>query len=91
MFGSAQAIFFMLFTAMGGATSLLEERRDGTLQRLIVSPTPRIVILLGKLIGTFVTCVVQVTILIIALTIVGSILAGQVEFIWGSNLLGWGW
>jgi ABC-2 type transport system permease protein len=87
VFGSAQAIFFMLFTAMGGANGLLEERRDGTLQRLIVSPTPRIVILLGKLIGTFLTCVVQVTILIIALTIVGSILAGQVQFIWGSNVL----
>lgn len=86
-FGSAQAVFFMLFTAMGGAASLLEEQRDWTLQRLIVSPTPRIVILLGKLIGTFITCVVQVTILIIALTLVGSIIAGKLEFIWGSNLL----
>ncbi len=85
-FGSAQAIFFMLFTAMGGANSLLEERRDGTLQRMIVSPTPRMVILLGKLLGTFVTCIVQVTILVIALTIVGSILDGKVQFIWGSNI-----
>lgn len=90
VFGSAQAIFFMLFTAMGGASSLLEERRDGTLQRMIVSPTPRMVILLGKLLGTFVTCIVQVTILIIALTVVGSILGGKVQFIWGSNLLALG-
>ncbi len=86
-FGAAQAVFFMLFTAMGGAASLLEEQRDWTLQRLIVSPTPRIVILLGKLIGTFITCVVQVTVLIIALTIVGSIIAGKLEFIWGSNII----
>ncbi|MCC6802649.1 MAG: ABC transporter permease, partial [Anaerolineae bacterium] len=86
-FGAAQAVFFMLFTAMGGANSLLEEQRDGTLQRLLVSPTPRTVILLGKLIGTFITCVVQVTILIIALTIVGSIIAGQIDFIWGDNIL----
>ena len=75
VFGSAQAVFFMLFTAMGNANSLLEEKRDGTLQRLLTSPTPRIVILLGKLIGTFVICMVQVTALIIALTIVGSILS----------------
>jgi ABC-2 type transport system permease protein len=34
-----------------------------------------------------VICVVQVTILIIALTIVGSILAGEIQFIWGSNIL----
>ncbi len=86
VFGSAQAVFFMLFTAMGGATSLLEERRDGTLQRLITSPTPRIVILLGKLLGTLVNCVVQVTILVIALTIVGSILGGKIQFIWGSYI-----
>ncbi len=87
VFGSAQAIFFMLFTAMGSANSLLEERRDGTLQRLIVSPTPRMVILLGKLLGTLVICIAQVTILVLALTVVGSLLAGKIEFIWGSNLL----
>ncbi|MBI1257731.1 MAG: ABC transporter permease subunit [Chloroflexi bacterium] len=90
VFGSAQAIFFMLFTAMGSATSLLEEKRDGTLQRLIASPTPRMVILLGKLIGTLLVCVAQVAILILALTIVGSILSGQIQFIWGSNLPGLG-
>ncbi|MEO8396615.1 MAG: ABC transporter permease [Chloroflexota bacterium] len=87
VFGSGQAIFFMLFTAMGSATSLLEEKRDGTLQRLIASPTPRMVILLGKLIGTFLICIAQVSILIVALTIVGSILSGKVQFIWGNNLL----
>jgi linearmycin/streptolysin S transport system permease protein len=86
-FGSAQAVFFMLFTAMSSANSLLEERRDGTLQRLIASPTPRMVILLGKLIGTFITCVAQVTVLVIALTIVGSIIGGKLQFIWGDNLL----
>ena len=85
LFGSAQAVFFMLFTAMGGANSLLEERRDGTLQRLIASPTPRMVILLGKLLGTFVTCIVQVTILVIALTLVGSVIAGEFQFIWGEQ------
>ena len=90
VFGSAQAIFFMLFTAMGSATSLLEEKRDGTLQRLIASPTPRMVILLGKLLGTLLICIVQVTILILALTIVGSILSGEIQFIWGNNLLGLG-
>lgn len=87
LFGAAQAVFFMMFTAMGGANSMLEERRDGTLQRLLVTPTPRIVILLGKLLGTLVTCIVQVTILVFALTLVGSVLTGQLEFIWGSNLL----
>jgi ABC-2 type transport system permease protein len=86
-FGAGQAVFFMLFTAMGSANSLLEERRDGTLQRLLASPTPRYMVLVGKFIGTFVNCVVQVSILIVALTGIGSLVSGQVQFIWGTNIL----
>jgi ABC-2 type transport system permease protein len=85
-FGAAQAVFFMMFTAQGGATSLLEERRDGTLQRLLVTPTPRIVILLGKLAGTFVTAVFQLLLLFLFLTLIGSAMAGQLQFIWGHNV-----
>lgn len=86
LFGAGQTVFFMLFTAMSGANSLLEERRDWTLQRQLASPTPRIVILLGKLVGTFVTCLVQVSLLFFALTIIGSLISGQVQFIWGTNI-----
>ncbi|NDJ61313.1 MAG: ABC transporter permease [Chloroflexi bacterium] len=86
-FGAAQAVFFMMFTALTGANNLLEEQRTGTLQRLIASPTPRIVILLGKLVGTFFKCVVQVTLLVLALTLVGSLIGGELQFIWGNNLL----
>lgn len=87
-FGAGQAVFFMLFTAMGATTNILEERRDGTLQRMVISPTSRLEILLGKLIGTFVTCLVQVLFLFIALTLVGSLMSGQLTLIWGSNVLG---
>jgi ABC-2 type transport system permease protein len=87
LFGSAQAIFFMMFTAIGGATGLLEERRDGTLQRQIVSPTQRITLLLGKFTGVFITCLVQVTLLLISMSLVGSLLQGKLTFIWGNNLL----
>ncbi|MBE2268630.1 MAG: ABC transporter permease [Anaerolinea sp.] len=87
LFGSAQAVFFMMFTAMGGATSLLEERRDGTLQRQIASPTPRMILLLGKFLGVFLNCLVQVVLLILAMTLVGSLLEGAPTFIWGDNLL----
>lgn len=86
LFGSAQAVFFMMFTALAGANDLLEERRRGTLQRQLVSPTPRIALLLGKFVGTFITCVTQVTILFIALTLVGSVIAGEFQLIWGTNI-----
>jgi ABC-2 type transport system permease protein len=86
-FGAAQALFFMIFTAVQSANSLLYERRDGTLQRMIVSPTSRITILLGKLLGALATCVLQVTLLLFFLNIVGIVLSGRVYVIWGDNLL----
>ncbi|MCK6576789.1 MAG: ABC transporter permease [Anaerolineae bacterium] len=85
-FGSAQAVFFMMFTAMAGANNVMEERRAWTLQRQLVTPTPRMVLLLGKMVGTFISCVAQVIILILALTLVGSLIAGELQFIWGTNL-----
>lgn len=85
-FGSAQAIFFMSFTAFGSIASLLQERRDGTLQRMLVTPTPRILILIGKLAGAFFICATQVALLLVALTVVGSLIAGELQIIWGTNI-----
>ena len=85
-FGASNAILFMLFTARGSAGSVLEERQDGTLARLMSTPTPRIVILLGKLTGTFVTCVLQLVLLFLFLTLVGSLMSGEPQFIWGRNV-----
>lgn len=85
--GSSQAMFFMLFTGQGGVFSVFEERRQGTLQRLIVSPTPRLVILVGKMVGTFVSCVLQLVFLFAALTLVGSLISGQLTLIWGDQVL----
>lgn len=87
LFGSAQAMFFTLFTGQQGVLSVFEERKQWTLQRLVMSPTPRIYILLGKLVGTFVTCFMQLVALFVFLTIVGSIMSGQVVQMWGDNLL----
>ncbi|MDX2139183.1 MAG: ABC transporter permease [Chloroflexota bacterium] len=86
-FGAAQALFFMTFTAIQGANDMLQEKRNGTLQRLLVSPTSRMTVLLGKLLGALVTCVVQVVLLFFFLNIVGILLSGQLSIIWGNNLL----
>lgn len=85
-FGASNAILFMLFTARGSAGSVLEEKQDGTLARLFSTPTPRIVILLGKLVGTFITCVVQLLLLFFFLTLVGSLISGEMQFIWGRHI-----
>jgi ABC-type transport system involved in multi-copper enzyme maturation permease subunit len=85
--GSAQAMFFALFTAQFGVLSMHDERRNWTLQRLVMSPTPRSSILAGKLIGVFASVVFQLLMLFIALTLVGSIMQGQLALIWGSDVL----
>ncbi|HRF99204.1 MAG TPA: ABC transporter permease, partial [Aggregatilineales bacterium] len=61
--GASLAGFFALFTGSGAATAILEERRNGTLQRMFASPTQRITILLGLLIGTFVLVLLQLVFL----------------------------
>ncbi len=85
-FGSAQAMFFALFTAEFGVLSMYEERRTGTLQRLLISPTPRWTILGGKLVGVMASVAFQLLVLIVALTLVDSLLEGKLTMIWGTNV-----
>lgn len=86
--GGAQAVFFALFTGTFGILSIYEERRQWTLQRMLVSPTSSSTILLGKLVGNLVVVIVQISALLLALTVIASIVTGTPTFIWGTNLLG---
>lgn len=83
--GASQAVFFALFTGVFGIHSIYEERKYWTLQRLIVSPTPRIFLLAGKLLGNLVTVFLQILILLAALTLIASVVIGQPTLIWGTN------
>jgi ABC-2 type transport system permease protein len=85
-FGSAQALFFALFTGQNGILSMYEERKNWTLQRILVSPTPRWTILGGKLVGVLVSVLFQLLVLVFALAIVGSLIEGHLIFIWGTNI-----
>lgn len=57
-------LMFMMFMLVSGATSILEERQKGTLGRLLTTPTGKYTFLGGKIMGLFLTSVVQATILI---------------------------
>ncbi len=85
--GAGQAVYFALFTAQGAFQALFEERKQGTLQRLIIAPIPRIYIMAGKVVGTFLTILFQLSLLMLMLTIIASIGDGELQFIWGSSLL----
>jgi ABC-2 type transport system permease protein len=73
------ALLFLMYTVTYGGRSILAERAQGTLPRLLVSPTSAAQILGGKVFGIYLTGVVQVGILILA-----SALFFQVK--WGDPL-----
>jgi ABC-2 type transport system permease protein len=58
------ALMFLMFTASNGGRSLLIERNQGTLPRLLVSPTTPVQVLGGKVVGIFLTGAAQMLILI---------------------------
>jgi ABC-2 type transport system permease protein len=86
-FAPSMAILFMTFTMAAGAKSVLEDQENWTLQRIITTPTPRWVYLMGKMLGTFVSGVLQMTILLVVTSIV-AVLLGQEADIWGTNYIG---
>ena len=63
------ALLFLMYTVSAGGRSILEERTQGTLPRLLISPTSSAQVLGGKVLGIFFTGVAQVGILILASTI----------------------
>jgi len=62
----AMALMFLMYTVSYGGRSILVERSQGTLPRLLVSPTSNTQVLGGKVLGIFFTGVAQVGILILA-------------------------
>jgi ABC-2 type transport system permease protein len=60
------ALMFLMYTTANGGRSLLIERNYGTLPRLLVSPTSSVQVLAGKTVGTYLTGVAQMLILIVA-------------------------
>jgi len=58
-------VMFALFFVVAGAGAILQEREDGTLRRLMVTPLPRGAILAGKLLGVYITAIIQFSILVL--------------------------
>jgi ABC-2 type transport system permease protein len=65
-FAAGMAVFFLFFTVQFGVTSLLEERSEGTLARLLAAPISRGSILGGKLLVSFLLGVISMAVLAVA-------------------------
>lgn len=65
-FAAGMAVFFLFFTVQFGVTSLLEERSEGTLARLLAAPIGRGSILGGKLLVSFLLGLISMAVLVVA-------------------------
>ncbi|MFZ0492908.1 MAG: ABC transporter permease, partial [Acidimicrobiia bacterium] len=63
------AIMFLFFVAQEGVLGLLEERRDGTLARLLAAPISKASILGGKALAAYVLGIASMTVLAVASTL----------------------
>ena len=68
-FSSAMAVLFLFFAVQSGMLSLFEERRQGTLARMLAGPIRPGTILAGKALGSFLTGVASLFVLIVATTL----------------------
>ena len=73
------ALMFLMYTVSYGGRTLLTERSQGTLPRLLVSPTTSVQVLGGKMVGIFLTGAAQMLILILGTTIL-------FQLQWGDSL-----
>jgi ABC-2 type transport system permease protein len=60
------ALMFLMYTVSSGGRTLLAERAQGTLPRLLISPTTTTQVLAGKVFGIYLSGVAQMLILIVA-------------------------
>lgn len=77
-FAPGLAVLFLLFTMLGSAKTIHEERESGTYERLMTAPLSRASVIAGKMMGSYVLAATQILILIA----LGSLLFG---IRWGSH------
>ena len=64
-------VFVVLLTAIVGTFSLIEDRREGVLQGVLVAPVPRSSIVMGKVLGGATIAVAQGALLLLVAPLVG--------------------
>lgn len=64
-------ILILLFTAIFSEISIIEDRREGFLQAVLVSPVPRSAVLLGKVLGGTTLALLQAVLLLLLAPVAG--------------------
>ncbi|MDF2630226.1 MAG: hypothetical protein K0R39_4057 [Symbiobacteriaceae bacterium] len=82
-YAAAMAIMFMVMTAFNRAKDILQEQHDGTLSRILISPTSKATLIAGQVLGNMGVLLAQFVILMI-----GTRLLYKVDWgAWGPALL----
>jgi len=81
------AVLFVFLNAQAAASSIFDEKRDGTFRRLLAAPMSKVDLLLGKLLPNFVIGIIQVFV-IFALSLVFLPLIGLEKPTMGNSPLG---
>jgi ABC-2 type transport system permease protein len=90
------ALMFLMYTASNGGRTILIERNQGTLPRLLISPTTAVEVLGGKMIGIFLTGTAQMLILVFGTCIMFGVQWGDQQAVLALVLtavfaaVGWG-
>jgi len=69
-FVAGLSVFFMFFIAGMSITSMLEERREGTLSRLLAAPIARWSVIAGKSLASVIIGIVSLTVLVIVSSLI---------------------
>jgi ABC-2 type transport system permease protein len=65
-FAAGMAVFFLFFTVQFGVVGILEEKREGTMSRLLAAPISRASVVAGKAMLSFALGLISMTVLIVA-------------------------
>lgn len=68
-FAAGMSVFFLFFTVAFGVNGLLDERRVGTMSRLLAAPIDRRQIIAGKVTTSFVLGIVSMSVMVVATTV----------------------
>ena len=76
-YAAAMAVMFMLMSAIQRAGTILQERQNGTLARILVSPTPKWIVLAGQTASTTLLIACQFAILLLGSTLIYRVYWGD--------------
>jgi ABC-2 type transport system permease protein len=82
-YAAAMAAMFMVMTAFARAKDIILERQQGTLSRMLTSPTPRSALLAGQILGNAVVGLAQFIVLMVGTRLIYGVDWGS----WGGSLL----